>query len=622
MGTFDVTNSEIKGHYRRISVDNGKGGKLFLKVHPYAQIGKQDVIHIDDAHSSRISVVSSENPQDFIRVTPHFELTKLIRLGDRELALRVTEVTTLADLEAYDFLESFHYKTSAAVSDASDQEGEQPETNSGGRKAILLCYLRSGARWHAAGYIELQMPLLMVKPRHDILANAFRHPDRPIEWGKWDQHAIRQFVNCIVRIARVVTSPEYRGLGLGRILVDSAKAFAKERWHIRGKRPLFMEISAEMLKFLDFVSSSGLRFIGMTEGNLDRVHKDLTYMQKNYKISSGIMSLQKKYLTKLKQACEQLDRDFNSTLDLLKEVVENPSRLSVLPADEYYLLKPALRTPIPYHLGALDDATDEYLTRIMVDRPSAKHNPSAQFSLAPGRLAVRGLRLTSRYKLPQTPPVRAIMDSFGLKGEELVSRILDDVTLEASGGNIIFVSGPSGSGKSVLLQALDPKQNNPFFETHYGAGTNRSYTAGWIRDLPSDVPIIQYFAERWGIERAIAALNQAGLSEAFVYLKPYPLLSRGQRYRARLADLALRGDQVWLIDEFCADLDPLTARIVASNLRKHVIRYMRIAIVAAANYEHYIDALRPTRVVSLRNGTSPEIFAYREFIDEFHPKSA
>lgn len=621
MATFDVLNSEIKGSFRRITVNNGKGAKLFLKVHRYAQIGRADIIDIDEAHSSRVSVVSCEDPKDLIRITPHFECARAIKLGDRELSLRITEIVTEEDVEALSFLETFHYKTSVAVIESGEEE-DQGDTNTGGRKAILLCYLKSGARWQPAGYLELQMPLLMVKPRHEVFSLPFRHPSRPISWERWDQHAIRQFVNCIVRIARVVTSPEYRGLGLARILVDTAKIFSKERWHIRGRRPLFMDISAEMLKFLDFVSSSGLRYIDLTEGNLDRVHKDLMYMQKNYKISSGIMSLQKKYLTHLKQACEKLGRDFESTLTLLKEVVTNPSRLSVLPADEYYLIKPALRTRIPYHLGGLDDAAEEYLTKALEGRDLTKQNPAKQFSLSPGRVAIRNLRLVSRYKLLQTPPVRAIMDSFGLTGDELVTKLLDGVTLEASGGNIIFVSGPSGSGKSVLLQALDPNLESNFFHMQFAAGTYRAYTAGWIRELPVDIPIIQYFADRWGIERAIAALNQAGLSEAFVYLKPYPLLSRGQRYRARLADLALRGEQVWLIDEFCADLDPLTARIVASNLRKHVMRYMRIAIVAAANYEHYIDALKPTRIITLRHGAIPEIFSYREFINEFHPKIA
>jgi ABC-type ATPase with predicted acetyltransferase domain len=71
------------------------------------------------------------------------------------------------------------------------------------------------------------------------------------------------------------------------------------------------------------------------------------------------------------------------------------------------------------------------------------------------------------------------------------------------------------------------------------------------------------------------------------------------------------------MDEFCADLDPFTARIVASNLRKHVIRTGRIAILAAANNQHYIDALRPTRVIYLRHNGKTEVLNYKEYVDEF-----
>jgi ABC-type ATPase with predicted acetyltransferase domain len=107
------------------------------------------------------------------------------------------------------------------------------------------------------------------------------------------------------------------------------------------------------------------------------------------------------------------------------------------------------------------------------------------------------------------------------------------------------------------------------------------------------------------------------LSEAFAFVKPYRLLSRGQRYRAMLADLLLRSDPVWLIDEFCADLDPMAARIVAHNLRKNVMRTGRIAFVAAANHAHFLDALRPTQVINLRLGGGATFSNFKDYRDEF-----
>jgi len=285
-----------------------------------------------------------------------------------------------------------------------------------------------------------------------------------------------------------------------------------------------------------------------------------------------------------------------------------------------------LRFPIPYYIGGLDEAAETYLRQATQALLEHNHDKLAtrgsgnELRVRPGTLRYTSIDVTTSYQLPKSSHVQAILDCFGLSGDDLQARVITNFSLEASAGNIIFVTGPSGSGKSLLLHALDPNGEMRHVQVRRSARDGASPTVGWIRDLPSDTPLIELFASRWGMERSLAALNQAGLSEAYVYLKPFGLLSRGQRYRARLADLALRDEQVWLIDEFGADLDPMTAKIVASNLRKHVIKYQRIAIVAAANYDHYIAALRPTRIVRLRHGFSPETFTYKDYIDEFHRK--
>ena len=171
--------------------------------------------------------------------------------------------------------------------------------------------------------------------------------------------------------------------------------------------------------------------------------------------------------------------------------------------------------------------------------------------------------------------------------------------------------------ETVLLGTLDPGHDGNGLNVSYKDVSGNTYKAAWMKDIQSDRPLIEYFSELWGMESSISALNQAGLSEALVYLRPYRLLSRGQQYRARLAALSLGSEPVWLMDEFCADLDPFTARIVASNLRKQVIRTSRIAFVGAANNAHYIDALRPTQVVYLRHNGRTEVLSYKEYVDEF-----
>ena len=612
MQKCEVTCISPKDESRRVCVSDHRGKSIQLKLHRYAIIGKGDTILIDPRKPSVMSVMSVEDPQDCIKLTPPFRLASEFTLGTLKYPIRVTELVTKEDLAQYKFLEQFHYKTAPSL--ANDDEVKVENLDCGGRKAILLCYLRTGSRWQGVGYVELQMPLMMVKPRHVLFDHPFKHPSRPIEWTHWDVNAMKKYVNTIVRVARVVTSPEFRGLGLSRTLLGSAMTFSRERWHIAGRRPLFMEISAEMLKYLDFVSSSGLRLIGNTEGNLQRISKDIVAMHRGQKITSGIMSLQKKYLTRLRATAEKLGRTFEEAVTLIKSATEHESVLHSLSPEDWYLVKSVLRFPIPYFLAGLDDAASNYIVQNLDSAPNAAVTIS--FSRPTTTIRIKGLAAYSRFAVPDTPSIRTIMDCFGLHGETLNSQVFSPLDIQASSGNIIFIAGASGSGKSVLLRAIDPHFSSDGLRIVF-EGKRSEYSAGWIEDLPEGVPIIQHFSERWGVERAIAALNQAGLSEAFVYLKPFDLLSRGQRYRAKLAQLALKSDQVWLIDEFCADLDPLTARIVARNLRRHVVKYRRIACVAAANFEHFLDALSPTRVIFLRQGFKPEILTHREFTNEF-----
>lgn len=617
---FQVKSTVPHGVYRHIMLATNGSKGIQIKAHRFALVGPEDKIQVDPTNSSRMFVSSTDDADDLIPVTPHFEQRHAVRLGAINYEIVIKEITSQSDLEEYDYLEGFHYKTSSAI--LTEEAGsEKGRTAVGGRRAVLLAYLQVGKRMVPAGYIELQMPLLMVKPRHVLFAHGFHHPTRPIDWTRWDVPSMRQNVNLIVRIARVVTSPDLRGIGLARILINTAKDFARQRWHIKGRRPLFMEISAEMLKYMDFASSAGLHFIGYTEGNLSRIHTDLVQMLKGQKISSGIMSLQKKYLTQLQTLSEELGQPFANVLERLKELTDNQSEeslrvsLNALQPQEWYLFKKALRFPIPYFMCGLDGPSEDFIANHAAPAPARRGLEANRARAA--RIGLADIRVTSTYEIPDSIQARAIRDCFGLDGSIFKLTLVGPVSIEASGGNIILITGPSGSGKSVLLSVLDSKRENDMLSITYKDKCGVPYEAAWMNDIESDRPIIQYFSELWGMESSISALNQAGLSEAFVYLRPYRLLSRGQQYRARLAALSLGTAPIWLMDEFCADLDPFTARVVASNVREQVVRTARIAVIAAANNSHYIDALKPTRIVYLRHNGRAEVLNYKEYVDEF-----
>ena len=146
----------------------------------------------------------------------------------------------------------------------------------------------------------------------------------------------------------------------------------------------------------------------------------------------------------------------------------------------------------------------------------------------------------------------------GLRLEGIHPRILEPVDLELAAGELLFVSGPSGSGKSLLLRAvadLDPHEGEAWLD-----GTARSSLpapewrrrvgllpaeAHWWGELVSDhfTADTAGFLGRLGFETD--ALNWS-----------VSRLSTGERQRLALARLLANGPEVLLLDEATANLDP------------------------------------------------------------------
>lgn len=615
--TYNVLTVNPKRHYKNIKVRGSDESSVTIQLHRFAAVGKGDQIRFGAAGSNKVFVVSNDEREPDIPLTPLFSADDSINIGKEKFELRIKEVSSDAEIRALEFLEQFHYKTNHSLGE-KDQSGEQKIVTAsvGGRRAVLYATIKIGERWLPAGYIDLQMPLMMCKPRHNLFDHPFTHPRRNIAWKQWDQHAMKSYLNTIVRIGRIVVSPEIRGLGITRRIINSAKIFASERWHIGGVRPVFMEISAEMLNHIDFVTSSGFKFIGKTEGNRLRIIKDMKQMALTPAGEFGIMSLQRKYFRVLEDYCKTMHIRFEEGLDVLTRKIEQSQGAST--TSEWAVLQSIIRNPIPYYLCPLDDYASKYLRAAPITNPPKVEAVAAksEFSAKSTQISIEGLSIRAAYRVPETKSTKVVMNAFGLKGDTVYADIVQRVSIKASNGNIILVVGTSGSGKSVFLDALDPEKTLGGNLMVKRAGSLK-YSAGWLRPLRKDVPIFEALAEKFTPHRTFIALSRVGLSEALAFIKPFWMLSRGQQYRAMIADLLLRDEEVWLLDEFCSDLDPVTAKIVAHNLRKQIIVSGRIAFVAAANHQHYLDALRPTKILMLRSGDQAAWLSSREYQNEF-----
>jgi len=197
----------------------------------------------------------------------------------------------------------------------------------------------------------------------------------------------------------------------------------------------------------------------------------------------------------------------------------------------------------------------------------------------------------------QTQRVRTVAESFGL-GLDTHHRfiIYDNVELKISPTDIVYITGESGSGKSLLLRTLEKDiKNNP----QLGTAKN-------IADIKPNPhkPIIETVGNTF--EQSLELLSRVGLNDAYLFLRTHHQLSEGQRYRYRIAKLIETQAQYWILDEFAATLDRDTAKIVAYNLQKQARQHKK-AIIAATTHTDLTPDLQPTLHIHKKFGKQLQI---------------
>ena len=80
-----------------------------------------------------------------------------------------------------------------------------------------------------------------------------------------------------------------------------------------------------------------------------------------------------------------------------------------------------------------------------------------------------------------------------------------------------------------------------------------------------------------------------------------------------LASLFSTSNNLWLIDEFCESLDPITTKLVAKKLKTVAEKHQATVIVCTADYETFLETLCPDQILLLQGATRYRVFTFEDF---------
>ena len=189
-------------------------------------------------------------------------------------------------------------------------------------------------------------------------------------------------------------------------------------------------------------------------------------------------------------------------------------------------------------------------------------------------------------KVKRSPRILEVAEAFGIGLDDKEFVVFDNLEIEVKQGDIVYITGQSGAGKSVLLRDLEAQMRE------------RGKTVVNLDHVTlEEIPIIDQIGKN--TNDAIRILSAAGINDAYLYLRKPSELSDGQRYRFRLAKAIETRAEVWIADEFLAVLDRISALVIAFSIQK-TARAAKATLIVATTHTDMVSDLAPDVFVNKR----------------------
>lgn len=175
--------------------------------------------------------------------------------------------------------------------------------------------------------------------------------------------------------------------------------------------------------------------------------------------------------------------------------------------------------------------------------------------------------------------VAKIADQFDYSGFDVIETFKGSIDIPDK-WNIGLIIGKSGTGKSTIIKKLWPDSQ-----------INFEYKSNCvIDDFDQNIPF----------DTIINVLNAVGFSSVPSWLKPYSVLSNGEKMRINLARAILLGKEIIVFDEFTSVIDREVAKMGSITTTK-IIKKLGKKFIAVSCHFDIIEWLEPDWIFSTDN---------------------
>ena len=185
---------------------------------------------------------------------------------------------------------------------------------------------------------------------------------------------------------------------------------------------------------------------------------------------------------------------------------------------------------------------------------------------------MRQIDLQVETELVRSPRVKQLSGMFDVPASEKLSHSWKgEIPIDERDWNVGLIVGPSGAGKSSVSRQL------------FGEAAQLTWSAPSVCDD---------FDKRYGIQDIAEICSAVGFNTIPSWMKPYGVLSTGEKFRVDLARHLLEGGDQVVIDEFTSVVDRQVAHIGCNAVQKHIRKHGRKFVAVTCHYD-VVDWLQP-----------------------------